>query len=221
MHKQHSMTQKAEADRPPAACNLYEFGESHKNSPGLCIVNGPGRGTEKIVLDACRLQRWSLLPLRLIVGYGFMAHGYAKLVRGPDSFAAILQALGVPQAHLMSSVTIIIELAGGAAILLGAFVGFAILPMAAVLVTAMLTVHLPYGFSSIKLQAITAHGAQFGPPGYEVDLLYLACMATLVLGGPGPFAMDGLIRKRSNIRATATGFGKPHARHETHNSPTK
>jgi hypothetical protein len=25
------------------------------------------------------------LPLRLIVGYGFMEHGFAKLARGPDS----------------------------------------------------------------------------------------------------------------------------------------
>jgi putative oxidoreductase len=155
---------------------------------------------EKVVLDFNRLQRWSLLPLRLIVGYGFMAHGYAKLVRGPESFAAVLQALGVPQAHLMSWVTIIIELAGGAAILLGAFVGVAILPMAAVLVTAMLTVHLRYGFSSIKLQAITAQGAQFGPPGYEVDLLYLACLVTLAVAGVGPFAVDALIRKRTRTR---------------------
>jgi putative oxidoreductase len=121
----------------------------------------------------------------------------------------------------MSWVTIIIELAGGAATLLGAFVGVAILPMAAVLVTAMLTVHLPYGFSSIKLQAVTAHGPQFGPPGFEVDLLYLACMATLVLAGPGPFAIDGLIRKRSSTGATAAGFDKAHARYETHNSSAR
>ena len=154
------------------------------------------------MLDAKRLQCWSLLPLRLIVGYGFMAHGYAKLVRGPEVFAAVLQAIGVPEAHLMSWATIIIELAGGAAILLGAFVGFAIVPMAAVLVTAMFTVHLPYGFSSIKLQAITAHGPQFGPPGYEVDLLYLACMATLAMAGPGPFAVDSLINKDKNHKCS-------------------
>ena len=68
--------------------------------------------------------------------------------------------------------------------------------MAAVLLVAMFTVHLPYGFSSIKLMAVTPAGAQFGPPGFEVDLLYLACLAALVLGGHGPFAVDGLIRKR-------------------------
>ena len=36
-----------------------------------------------------RLGRWSPLPLRLIVGYGFMAHGYAKIVKHPENFAAI------------------------------------------------------------------------------------------------------------------------------------
>jgi hypothetical protein len=36
------------------------------------------------------------LPLRLIVGYGFLEHGYAKLARGPDDFIAILHAIGMP-----------------------------------------------------------------------------------------------------------------------------
>jgi 2-polyprenyl-6-methoxyphenol hydroxylase-like FAD-dependent oxidoreductase len=57
-------------------------------------------------------------------------------------------------------------------------------------------VHLPYGFSSIKLMAVTAAGATFGQPGYETDLLYLACLAALVMAGPGPLAVDRLIRKR-------------------------
>ena len=56
--------------------------------------------------------------------------------------------------------------------------------------------HLPYGFSSIKLQAVTAAGAQFGPPGFETDLLYLACLAALVLAGSGPLAIDSLLAKR-------------------------
>jgi putative oxidoreductase len=64
----------------------------------------------------------------------------------------------------------------------------------------MFKVHLPYGFSSIKLLAVTATGAKFGPVGYEVILLYIACLATLVLGGSGPFAIDGLIRKRFESR---------------------
>src|SRR6516225_8602842 len=47
------------------------------------------------------------------------------------------------------------ELCGGFAVLAGAFVAIASLPMAAVLFVALLTVHLPYGFSSIKLMAVT------------------------------------------------------------------
>jgi hypothetical protein len=39
-------------------------------------------------------RSWYAIPLRLVVGYGFIEHGYAKLARGPDSFAAILHALG-------------------------------------------------------------------------------------------------------------------------------
>lgn len=141
-------------------------------------------------------SRWAPVPLRLIVGYGFMAHGVAKLLRGPEHFTAILQAIGVPDPQLMAWLTIGIEVAGGLAVMLGAFVTLASLPMAVVLLVAIFTVHLPNGFSSIKLLAVTPGGAQFGQPGYETDLLYLACLAALVLGGPGPLALDVVLAKR-------------------------
>jgi putative oxidoreductase len=149
------------------------------------------------------MARWSPIPLRLIVGYGFMQHGFAKLSRGPDAFAVILQAMGVPAPHLMAWLTIFTELLGGFAVLLGAFVTLVSVPMTAVLLVAMFSVHLRYGFSSIKLLAVTATGAKFGPVGYEVILLYIACLAALVIGGPGPFAIDGLIRKRFETRSTS------------------
>jgi putative oxidoreductase len=134
-------------------------------------------------------KRWAPMPLRIMVGYGFMAHGFAKLSKGPDAFAGILLALGVPMPHLMAWLTIGIELLGGLAVLLGAYVAIASVPMAVVLLVAIFTVHLPYGFSSIKLIAVHGGRAQLGPPGYECDLLYLACMAALVLGGSGPFSL--------------------------------
>jgi putative oxidoreductase len=105
----------------------------------------------------------------------------------------------VPAPHFMAWSTILTEVIGGLAVILGAFVALVSLPMAAVLLVAMFTVHLPYGFSSIKLMAVTAAGAQFGPPGYETNLLYLACLAALVLGGSGPLSIDDLIRKRRNV----------------------
>jgi putative oxidoreductase len=154
------------------------------------------------LLHGFALNRWPLLPLRLIVGFGFIEHGLAKLAKGPDAFANILQAMGVPAPHFMAWSTILVEMLGGLAVILGLFATLASLPMAAVLLVAMFTVHLPFGFSSIKLEAVTAAGAQFGPPGYEVDLLYLACLAALVLGGPGPLALGGLIIKRRKIRSS-------------------
>ena len=148
------------------------------------------------MFDRRNLSKWAPLPLRLIVGYGFLEHGYAKLVKGPEAFATILHALGVPSPHLMAWLTILTEVLGGAAVLAGAFVLMASIPMATVLLVAMFTVHLRYGFSSIKLMAITPSGAKFGPPGYECDLLYLACLAALVLGGSGSFSIDGFFAAR-------------------------
>jgi putative oxidoreductase len=144
---------------------------------------------------------WAAIPLRLIVGYGFVEHGFAKLSRGPEAFAAILHTMGVPAPHLMAWLSILTELTGGIAVLLGAFVPLVSLPMAAVLLVAMLTVHLPYGFSSIKLLSVTSGRAQFGPPGYELDLLYLACLAALVFGGSGPMAIDNYLRKKWKPRS--------------------
>jgi putative oxidoreductase len=130
------------------------------------------------------------LPLRLIVGYGFLAHGIAKWSKGPAAFAAILHATGVPAPHLMSWITIAVEIFGGISILLGAFVSLVSIPAIFLLAVAIFTVHLPYGFSSIKLIGFTDGRAQFGPPGYECDLLYIACFVTLVLAGPGPWSID-------------------------------
>ena len=143
-----------------------------------------------------RFSRWAPIPLRLIVGYGFMEHGFAKLRHGVEAFAHILQAIGMPLPSLLAWATVLIEIFGGLAILLGAFVALASIPMAVVLLVAIFTVHLPNGFSSIKLQSFGPDGAHFGQPGYECDLLYLAGLVTLVLGGTGPLALDRLIARK-------------------------
>jgi putative oxidoreductase len=129
-----------------------------------------------------------------------MQHGFAKLSRGPDVFSSILHTLGVPAPHLMAWLTILVELFGGLAVLLGAFVLLASVPMAAILLVAIVTVHVPYGFSSVKLIGVTPAGAQFGPPGYETGLLYLACLMSLLLAGAGPFSVDNLLAKQWSKR---------------------
>jgi putative oxidoreductase len=136
---------------------------------------------------------WYAVPLRLIVGFGFMQHGYAKLAHGPDNFINILQALGVPMPFVMGWVTIIFELLCGFMVFVGALVPFASVPMIITLLVAIVTVHLPNGFSSIKLLSVDAAGAHFGQPGYETDLLYMAGILALVIGGSGPFSVDRLL----------------------------
>jgi putative oxidoreductase len=142
---------------------------------------------------------WFAIPLRLIVGYGFVEHGYAKLSRGPDDFIAILHAIGMPFAFLLGWATIVIEVIGGLLILLGAFIPIASLPMIVVLLVAIFTVHLPNGFSSIKLIAYDGAGAHFGPPGYETDLLYVTALLALCFGGAGPFSLDGYVSAHRGV----------------------
>jgi putative oxidoreductase len=139
---------------------------------------------------------WYAIPLRMIIGFGFFAHGYAKLLRGPDHFAGILAAIGMPLPELLSWATIAIELVGGLMILAGALVPLITVPMIVVLLVAIVTVHLPNGFSSIKLMSYDASGAHFGPPGYETDLLYIAGLVALTIGGAGPFSVDNYLRRR-------------------------
>lgn len=137
-----------------------------------------------------------MLLLRLMLGFGFAAHGWAKLSRGPEGFGNILETIGVPFPHLMAWVTTLVELVGGALLMTGAFVILLSIPLVATMLTAMFTVHFQYGFSSIKIKAITNEGAQFGPPGYEINLLYIVGLLVLVLGGSGKWSIDQWIRRK-------------------------
>ena len=86
-----------------------------------------------------------------------------------------------------------IEILGGLAILAGAFVALVSVPLIVMMLVAMFTVHLRYGFSAINTIGLTAYGPQFGPPGYEVNLLYIAGLLALILGGAGPLSIDGFL----------------------------
>ena len=133
---------------------------------------------------------------RLILGFGFAAHGWAKLSRGPAGFGEILSHIGVPFPHITAWVTTLIEILGGVSVMLGAFVIPVSFPLIIVMVTAIFTVHFQYGFLSIKISAVTGAGAEFGPPGYEMNLLYIIGLLVLVLGGSGRFSVDNLLLSR-------------------------
>ena len=148
-------------------------------------------------------RQWAPLPLRLMIGYGFVAHGWAKLSRGPAGFAKLLEQVGAPLPELTAWVSTLIEVIGGLAILVGAFVAAVSIPLIVMMFVAMFTVHLRYGFSAINTIGLTADGPQFGPPGYEVNLLYIAGLLALVLGGAGPFSIDQLLARRKRESAAS------------------
>ena len=143
---------------------------------------------------------WPNLFLRLILGFGFAAHGWSKLSQGPAHFGEILSHIGVPFPYVTAWVTALTELLGGVSVMLGAFVILISFPLIIVVLTAMFTVHLRYGFLTIKIKAVTAAGAEFGPPGYEINLLYLVGLLALVLGGSGRFSVDNLLLSKFKPR---------------------
>jgi putative oxidoreductase len=69
------------------------------------------------------------------------------------------------------------------------------------LLVATFTVHVSNGFSSIKL-SYDSMGAHFGQPGYETDLLYIAGLLALCVGGAGPLSLDGYLTARKRSVAT-------------------
>ena len=123
-------------------------------------------------------------------------------ISGPIGFAAVgrkdgdayLAQLSVRH-RCMAWCTVVIEIGAGAAVFFGAFVSLMSVPMVIVLLVAIVKVHWQFGFSSIKFLAATADGLQFGKPGVECDLLYLAAIAALYLAGPDPWSFDHWNRK--------------------------
>jgi len=101
---------------------------------------------------------WYAIPLRLIVGFGFIQHGYAKLARGPEDFIGVLHQMGLPSSFLLGWLTIIVELVGGLMILVGALIPLAALPMMILLFVAIITVHLPNGFVQSNFGPLTPLG---------------------------------------------------------------
>ncbi|MGN6509441.1 MAG: DoxX family protein [Chitinophaga sp.] len=139
---------------------------------------------------------WAPFILRIIAGIGFLAHGYAKLAKGPEGFAKLLHDVGVPAPEIMAWVATLTEVLGGVALIVGAFVSVVSIPLIITMLTALFTVHYKYGYSSIKTIGLDADGPRFGPPGYEINLLYIGALIMLIYTGAGKFSIDSIIAKR-------------------------
>jgi putative oxidoreductase len=150
------------------------------------------------------VYRWALLPLRVIIGYGFMVHGLAKWQRGPANFGKLLAQIGTPLPVPTAWVVTLLEVFGGLAVVLGALVALVSIPLIASMLVAMFAVQLRFGFSSVNTIGLTPSGPVFGPPGYEINLLYIGGLLALMLSSPAALSLDGwLARRRALARVAA------------------
>jgi putative oxidoreductase len=112
--------------------------------------------------DLDRWRQWVPVPIRLIIGVGFLIHGWAKWSRGPAAFAELLRQVGVPLPLVDAWVVTLLEIFGGLAVLMGAFIITISVPLILSMLGAMLTVNIKYGFSAVNTIGLTSEGPQFG-----------------------------------------------------------
>jgi putative oxidoreductase len=148
--------------------------------------------------DDVRIQRWWPGPLRLFLGIAFLYHGLPKLftVSGHQMIAGFLQSLGMPAPALLAWIVGLVEVLGAVALLAGVAVTFAAAVMVIEMLVALFTVHLPHGFAFVQVIGQGASGPIYGLPGGEVNLLYIAALLALLIGGPGPLSVEAWRRER-------------------------
>jgi putative oxidoreductase len=141
-------------------------------------------------------NNWSPLPLRLILGFGFMFHGWDKISDGTEGFQGMLQMIGVPGGAATAWMVALLEFFGGLALIAGALIPIVAPLLIINMLVAMVTVHLPHGFSFMNMTGMGPEGPTFGIPGYEINLLYIAGLTALLLGGAGAYSVDRMRRER-------------------------
>lgn len=133
---------------------------------------------------------WAPLPLRLILGGAFMAHGISKFQGGIENTAGFFGSLGIPAPGLMAWAVALLETVGGLMLIVGAFTAIVSVLLILNMLVAMFTVHWDAGFFFTNQ-----------PPGIEVNLLFIAGLLALVLGGPGAYSVDRTMRDRRTAAA--------------------
>jgi putative oxidoreductase len=121
---------------------------------------------------------------------------------GPANFAKLLEQIGVPLPLPTAWAVTGIELLGGLALIAGVAVTLASLPLMASMFVAMVKVQARYGFSSVNTIGLKADGPVFGPPGYEINLLYIAALLTIAVAGAGPLSVASWMASRRSARVT-------------------
>ncbi|MCH8171403.1 MAG: DoxX family protein [Bacteroidetes bacterium] len=141
---------------------------------------------------------WAPMSIRIIIGIGFIYHGYIKLFTswGHDIFLRMLIDIGIPGATTVSWVIGAVEFFGGIAILIGAFVSIVSIILILNMLVAMFSVNIAQGFNVMNITIIVEAGPKYGMPGYELNLLYIAALITLLITGAGMLSIDKYLKER-------------------------
>ena len=145
--------------------------------------------------------------LRLVLGVVFLAHGLPKLLPvfggSPAETAAMFEASGLQPALLLVLIVGVIELFGGAAIILGVWTRFAAILLAINMGVAIWKIHLPHGFFlNLSLEPGVGHG-------YEFAMVLLGGLVCLLLSGPGAVSIDGYRARTGATRSRRISQPQP------------
>jgi putative oxidoreductase len=136
-----------------------------------------------IQMGTTGLAAWGITILRVAVGVVFFVHGCQKLfVVGVPGVASFFGQLGIPAPLLAAGLVSAVEFLAGLALILGLGTRWAAIPLACVMVVAIVTVHGSQGF--------------FLPKGFEFVMTLLAANVALTLLGSGAASLDGLFGAR-------------------------
>lgn len=116
---------------------------------------------------------WALLALRIILGVILIAHGYPKL-RNLKGTADWMGSVGLRPGIVFAVASVVIEFAGGLALILGFMTQIAALAI----------------FGQFLIIALTVNRAKGLKGGYEFDLLIAAAALLLATTGGGLFGLD-------------------------------
>lgn len=163
---------------------------------GIALVRGIG----------ATAARYAPLPVRLMMGIGFLFHGLPKLSGvGHANFAAMLGAGGVPAPSATAWFVGLVETIGAVGLLAGALTGLWAVLLSINMIVAAVMVHAPWGFGFMNIIGQGPGGTPIlGMPGVEVNLLYLSALVALFLSGAGPLSVDAWwdLRKREAAPVT-------------------
>lgn len=146
-----------------------------------------------------RLTDVGLLILRVTVGLIFLTHGWPKLMNGAAETAGFFGQLGIPAPAATAWLITLLEVAGGVALIVGAFVSIVAVLFVVHMATGIFLVHLSNGWYVIG----------GGQGGAEFNVLLIAALVTLLLAGSGRPALDDALASRGAGMATPEAGAGP------------